>query len=133
MNGERVKAFLDKKNVFAVVGASKNPEKYGYKVYEALRNSGYSVYCVNPNTQEVIGDKCYPTLEDLPLKPDVVDFVVPAKITEQLLKSCKNLGVTKVWMQPGSESKKAVKFCQENEIEVIHSVCIMVEGKNREK
>jgi uncharacterized protein len=131
MKVELIKAFLDKKNVFAVVGASKNPEKYGYKVYEALRYSGYSVYCVNPNAIEILGDKCYPTLETLPLKPDVVDFVVPPKITEQLIKSCKNLGITKVWTQPGSESEAAIKFCQENKINVIHSLCIMVECKNR--
>jgi predicted CoA-binding protein len=131
MDEKLIKAFLYRENIFAVVGASRNPEKYGYQVYRDLRNAGYRVYCVNPNADEVLGNKCYPSLEVLPVKPDVVDVVVPPKITEQLVKTCKKLGITKVWMQPGSESETAIKFCEENSIDVIHEVCIMVERRNR--
>jgi len=133
MDEELIKAFLDRKNIFAVVGASRDPEKYGHQVYRDLRNAGYRVYCVNPNADEVLGDKCYPSLEALSAKPDVVDVVVPPKITEQLVKTCKKLGITKVWMQPGSESKTAIKFCEENGIDVVHGVCVMVERRSRQK
>jgi hypothetical protein len=88
---------------------------------------------VNPNADEVLGNKCYPSLEVLPVKPDVVDVVVPPKITEQLVKTCKKLGITKVWMQPGSESEAAIKFCEENSIDVVHGVCVMVERRNLQK
>ncbi|MGQ9744340.1 MAG: CoA-binding protein [Candidatus Bathycorpusculaceae bacterium] len=64
MNEEMIKAFLDEK-VFAVVGAS-DPRKYGYQVYKDLKNAGYEVYPVNPNAEEILGDKCYPSLENLP-------------------------------------------------------------------
>lgn len=128
-----IKKFLDKKNIFAVVGVSKNPEKYGHKVYHDLRNAGYRVYCVNPNASEILGDKCYPNLESLPIKPDVVDVVVPPKITEQIVETCKKLGITKVWMQPGSESKAVIKFCEENGIDVVYGVCVMVERARRQK
>jgi predicted CoA-binding protein len=93
-----------------------------------LLNAGYRVYCVNPNGDEVLGNKCYPSLEVLPVKPDVV---VPPKITEQLVKTCKKLGITKVWMQPGSESETAIKFCEENIIDVVHGVCVMVKRRSR--
>ena len=131
MNEKLITEFLDKKNTFAVVGASRDPEKYGHQVYRDLRNAGYRVYCVNPNADEVLGDKCYPSLEVLPVKPDVVDIVVPPKITEQLVKTCKKLGITKVWMQPGSESETAIKFCEENSIDVVHGLCVMVERRSR--
>lgn len=110
MKGELIKTFLNKKNMFVVVGASRDPQKYGYQVYEDLKNGGYRVYPVNPNAEEILGDKCYPSLENLPAKPDVVDVVVPPKITKQVIKNCKKLGITKVWMQPGSESETAIQF-----------------------
>ena len=133
MDENLIKAFLYRENIFAVAGASRNPEKYGHQVYRDLRNAGYRVYCVNPNADEVLGNKCYPSLEALPVKPDVVDVVVPPKITEQLVKSCKKLGITKVWMQPGSESETAIKFCEENSIDVVYGVCVMVERRSRQK
>jgi predicted CoA-binding protein len=129
MNPELIKSFLNTENVFAVVGASRDPEKYGHQVYRDLLNAGYRVYCVNPNADEVLGNKCFPNLGVLPVKPDVVDVVVPSKITEQIVKICKKLGITKVWMQPGSESEAAISFCEENGMDVIHGVCVMVEGR----
>jgi len=127
MNEKLIRAFLNKKNVFAVVGASRDPQKYGYQVYKDLKSDGYKVYPVNPNAEEVLGDKCYPSLENLPAKPDVVDVVVPPKVTEHVVETCRKLGIIKVWMQPGSESEAAIKFCEENGIDVVHGVCVMIE------
>jgi len=133
MDQKLIVEFLDRKNVFAVVGASRDHEKYGHQVYKDLRNAGYRVYPVNPNTNEILGDKCYPSLQGLPVKPDVVDLVVPPKVTEQVVKTCKRLGIRKVWMQPGSESEPAISFCKENGIDVVYGVCVMVERRNRQK
>ncbi|MDH5712818.1 MAG: CoA-binding protein [Candidatus Bathyarchaeota archaeon] len=131
MNEELIKGFLNKKNIFSVVGASRDPKKYGYQVYKDLKEAGYEVYPINPNAEKVLGDRCYPDLGDLPIKPDVVDVVVPPKVTEKIVKACKRLGITKVWMQPGSESETAIKFCDENGIDVVHGVCVMVERRGR--
>ena len=133
MNEDLIKAFLKEKNIFAVVGASRDPRKYGYQVYKDLKNAGYEVYPVNPNAREILGDKCYPSLESLPVTPDVVDLVVPPKITEVVVKTCKKLGIKKVWMQPGSESEMAINFCRKNGMDVIHGVCVMVERRSRQK
>ena len=127
MDEELIRAFLNKKNIFAVVGASRDPKKYGHQVYKDLKNAGYEVYAVNPNAEEILGDKSYPNLENLPIKPEVVDVVVPPKVTEEVVKACKGLGITRVWMQPGSESEKAIKFCEKNGIDVVYGVCVMIE------
>ena len=119
----------DAEEVFAVVGASRDPEKYGHQVYRDLLNARYRVYCVNPNADEVLGNKCFPNLEVLSIKPEVVDVVVPPKITEQIVKTCKKLGIKKVWMQPGSEFEAAIRFCEENNMDVVHGVCVMVERR----
>jgi predicted CoA-binding protein len=131
MKEELIKEFLNKKNIFSVVGASRDPRKYGYQVYKDLKEAGYEVYPINPNAEKVLGDKCYPNLGDLPIKPDVVDVVVPPKVTEEIVKACKRLGITKIWMQPGSESETAIKFCDENDMDVVHGVCVMVERRGR--
>ena len=133
MNEKLIEEFLEKRNVFVVVGVSRNHRKYGHQVYKDLRNAGYNVYPVNPNADEILGDKCYPSLESLPKSPQVVDLVVPPKATNQIVKVCKKLGIEKVWMQPGSESKTAINFCRENNIEVVHGVCVMVERRNKQK
>jgi len=129
MNEELIKKFLNKKNIFAVVGASRDTKKYGYQVYKDLKEAGYEVYPVNPNTDRILGERCYPELGDLPTKPDVVDVVVPPKITEEIVKTCKRFGITQVWMQPGSESDVAIKFCNDNGIDLVYGVCVMIERR----
>jgi len=128
-----IKEILDKGGVIAVVGASRSPDKYGYRVYKDLKEAGYKAYPVNPSAEEILGDKCYPTLDSLPAKPDAVDLVVPPKVTEEIVRTCKKLGITKVWMQPGSESDEAIQFCEGNGIEVVHGRCIMIERKKRQR
>ena len=131
MDEKLIREFLDKKNVFAVIGASRDPKKYGFQVYKDLKNAGYKVYAVNPNADEILGDRCYADLKDLPMKPDVVDVVVPPKVTEKVVEVCKELGIARVWMQPGSESETAINFCVKNGIDVVHGICVMVERRSR--
>jgi len=133
INQDLINEFLDKKNVFAVVGVSKKSEKYGNKVYFDLKCAGYTIYPVNPNAIKISGNRCYPNLRDLPLLPDVVDIVVPPKITEEIVKECKDLGINKVWMQPGSESEDAIGFCRENGIKVLYGICVMLERRKDRK
>ena len=129
MKTNLIKEFLKKENVFAVVGVSGNPAKYGHQVYKDLKEAGYVVYPVNPNIDKVLGDRCYHSLTELPEKPDVVDTVVPSSVTEKTVEECKELGIERVWMQPGSESEHAIRFCEENDIKVVHDVCVMVKRK----
>ena len=63
----------------------------------------------------------------MPVKSDVVDVVVPPKVTEHTVETCKRLGITKVWMQPGLESEKAIRFCEKNSIDVVYGVCVIIE------
>lgn len=123
---DMTKEFLDRRNTFAVVGVSRDPGKYGHKVYVDLKKAGYKAYPLNPKIDAILGDRCYPKLEDLPEKPDVVNLVVPPGTTERIVEDCKKMGIDKVWMQPGSESEKAIKFCNENNIKVIYGVCVML-------
>lgn len=122
-----IKDFMSQRR-FAVLGASDNTSKYGYKIFRNLKIRGYTVYPVNPRLKEIEGTKCYPNLADIPVKVDVVDFVVPPSVTEVILKECENLGLTRVWLQPGSESKAAIDFCHQHNIKVLYNVCVITNG-----
>jgi predicted CoA-binding protein len=122
---ELVKEFMAKKK-FAVIGATDNTDKYGNRIFKNLTGRGYEVYPVNPNLKEIEGVKCYPTLSDIPVKVDVVDFVVPPSVTESILKECKKLGLDHIWLQPGSESNAAIAFCHDNKLKVVYGTCVML-------
>jgi hypothetical protein len=115
--------------VWAVVGVSLSPEKHGNKIFRDLRSAGYIVYAINPGGGKLDGQKLYPSLADLPERPAVVDIVVPPKITADIVRQCAELRLTRVWMQPGSESAEAIRFCQEQGIQVVHSACAMIQKR----
>ncbi|MFC1965130.1 CoA-binding protein [Chloroflexota bacterium] len=115
-----------KQKRFAVVGTTDNPQKYGNQVVKKLKGCGYEVYPINPRLKELEGLDCYPTLADIPVKVDVVDFVVSPEATEAILKQCKELGLSRIWLQPGSESETAITFYHENNLKVVHSLCVMM-------
>lgn len=120
-----VASFLDKDNVVAVVGASRDPEKWGYKLYKFFKGHYRRVYPVNPGADEIDGDKAYPNLSSLPELPDVVDLVVPPEVARKVVREALSLGVKRVWFQPGSEDEEAIRLCREAGAEVIWGACLM--------
>lgn len=118
--------------IFAVVGVSQNPEKYGSKVFFFLKEDKKIVYPINPKTNFIGEYKCYKKISDLPKKPNIVITVVKPEITKEIVKECLKLGVEQVWMQPGSESKEAISFCKKNGIKSIVNTCIMITKKEAE-
>ncbi|MEI6673472.1 MAG: CoA-binding protein [bacterium] len=84
---------------------------------------------INPNEEKILGKKCYPTLSEVNKKIDVVIFVTQPKITEKILEEVKILGIKNTWLQPGSQSIKAIEFCKKNNIECTHDACIMIQRK----
>ena len=126
--GSLIEEFINRR-VWAVVGASTDSGKTGNQVFRTLRAAGYVVYGVNPRDGEIEGEKLYRSLADLPEQPEVVDIVVPPKITEEIVRQCAELGLSRVWMQPGAESEEAIQYCHDHDIEVVHSVCAMIQKR----
>lgn len=117
---------------FAVVGASRNPQKFGHKVYKTLKRHGYSVYAVNPNADEIDGDPAYPHLDNVPEPIECVVTVVPPEVTERVLREAWHLKIPYCWMQPGSESEAAVNEALSYGMQVVYGgACIMVESNAR--
>jgi len=132
MDIETIKDFLNKKNTIGFVGATVHKEKWGYKKYKEIKSAGFKIYPVNPKYDKVDGDKCFPNLksliEFLEEKPDSVITIIPPKVTEKIVEQCIIFGINKIWMQPGSESEKAIKCCEENGIKVVYGICIVIDA-----
>lgn len=116
-----------KEHVWAVVGATNNTEKFGYKIFKFMQNYGYKVYAVNPGLTEIDGQKCYSSLKDLPEKPGAVDVVVPPRIGRQIIQDCAALQIKNVWLQPGADADEVVEIATKLGLNVVHHACVMVE------
>jgi len=127
-----IKDFL-KQRSFAVVGSFRNESKFAYKIFRDLMRRGYEVFPVNPHMSEVDGRLCYKTVSDIPQRVDVVNIVTPPPVTENILKECLQKGIKRAWLQPGAESPGAIQFCHDNNIKVIHSMCVMLESLKEEE
>jgi len=109
----------------AVVGVSRNPNKYGNKIFRQLQAGGYEVYAINSAASTVEGQPCYPSLADLPVKVDGVVSVVPPEQTQVIANEAIQLGIRHIWMQPGAESDTVVQFCEENKLNTIAGMCLL--------
>jgi len=127
-----IEYFLSLRTV-AVVGASRDRNKYGNIVYRFLREQGLKVYAVNPATRSVEDDPCYPSLDKLPEKVEGIVVVVPPLATEKIVRQAAAAGIRAVWMQPGAESKDAVEFCEASGIRVVANACILVKARPAEE
>ncbi len=117
---------------FAVTGVSRNQEKYGYQVYKSLKLAGYSVYAVNPNTDSIDGDPCYPSLDNIPGPVECVVTVTPPAVTEDTVRLAGHLKIGYLWMQPGSESTAAFNAARAFSQQVVSGgPCIMVLASQR--
>lgn len=139
MSLNEIKEILTKYHVIAVVGLSKEPEKDSYKVSAYLKRHGYRVIPVNPFADEVLGEKSYKTLLDIPLdiqkNIEIVDIFRPSKdvppIVEEAIKLKALLGKPfVVWMQEGIVNVQAAEAAKRAGLSVVMDKCLMVEHRD---
>ena len=124
---EAAAAFLANKRV-AVTGVSRTPKTHGSNVvYQRLRERGYQVFAVNPNTTEVEGDPAYPDLRSIPGGVEAVVIGTRPTIAETTMRECADLGIKHVWMHHGagatSVSDAATEYGRQHGITVIDGGC----------
>ncbi|MFA5404542.1 MAG: CoA-binding protein [Ignavibacteria bacterium] len=122
---KQIQDFLSMKT-FAIIGVSRDPKKFGNTIYTELRTKNYTVYPVNPNLDKYENAICYPDLKSLPVKPDGLIFSVNKEKTLDVLKEAKSAGIENIWIQQMSETKDAIEFCKNNNINVIYKHCILM-------
>ena len=124
---EAAAAFLANKRI-AVTGVSRSAKDHGANnVYKRLRGRGYEVFAVNPNTDEVEGDRSYPDLKSIPDGVDAVVIATAPEWAEGTMRECVDLGIRQVWMHrgpgAGSVSPTAAAYGREHGITVIDGGC----------
>jgi uncharacterized protein len=113
------------KKVWAVVGVSPDPEKYANRIFLRLKAKNYEVYPVNPMYEEVEGEVCYPNLASLPQKPAVINMVVSPKRGIAYIEEAARLGVSNLWLQPGTYDDALIQKMEELGLHYVKA-CVLV-------
>ena len=122
---EEALQFITDKDI-ALAGTSRDPNKFGNIVFKTLKSKGLNVYPLNPNTDVIDGDTCYKTLADLPTNVKNLVVLLKPSETEKIVKEAIGKGITKVWIQQGSESVDAVETAKNAGITLITGKCILM-------
>jgi predicted CoA-binding protein len=118
------------KNI-AVVGLSSNRTRPSHGVAQYIKSAGYRIVPVNPNEKEVLGEKSYARLEDVPEMIEIVDIFRRAEEVPAVVESAIRVGAKVVWMQLGIENAGAAEKARAAGLIVVEDACIYVEHKKR--
>ncbi len=132
-SADAILELLKKYKTIAVVGLSSNPMRPSYGVTEYMQGAGYRIIPVNPNETEVLGEKSYARLEDVPGKIDVVNVFRRAEDVPPVVESAIRIGAKVVWMQLGIENEEAAERARCAGLTVVEDACILVEHRKRAK
>lgn len=139
MNNETI---FRAENIFLVIGATNDSEKYGSKVFLDLRQAGYNVIAINQHGGEVHDTPAYTSVTEFLQRIEklfseekrhethaklVVVLVIPPRAALTVVQEAAEHEITKYWFQPGAESDEALRFCDEHDFTVIHDQCIIVQ------
>ncbi|MEM2131536.1 MAG: CoA-binding protein [Candidatus Woesearchaeota archaeon] len=114
----------------AIIGASKDRNKYGNKAVRAYKELDNVVFPVNPHEKEIEGLPCYSSVLDIPMDVDVVSIYLPPEIGLKVADEIIKKGIKKVFLNPGSESDELINKLRLYGIEVILACSIRAVGKN---
>ncbi|MBI2608421.1 MAG: CoA-binding protein [Deltaproteobacteria bacterium] len=128
-NNKAIKELLSKAKTIAVVGLSPDPDKPSFEVARYLKEQGYKIVPVRPDEQEVLGEKAYASLKDIPFPVDIVDVFRRPEHMPVVVDEAIPLKPKAIWMQLGIEHQEAARKASKAGIQVIEDRCILIEHK----
>lgn len=129
--GDPVTQILKTSRTIAVVGLSSRPFRPSYGVSEYLKSAGYHIVPVNPFEKEVLGEKCYARLEDIPERVDIVNVFRRSEFVPEIVESAIRIGARAVWMQEGVIHPEAAERARAAGLFVTMDSCILKEHIKR--
>ncbi|HEV1998677.1 MAG TPA: CoA-binding protein [Candidatus Dormibacteraeota bacterium] len=130
MGAEDIDRLLDAKTV-AVVGLSNNPARDSHRIAAYLQEHGYRVVPVNPNETEILGEKAYATVADIPFDIDIVDIFRRREFLKSHVQQAIEKGAWGAWGQLGVADTAAEKVARDAGLAFVMNRCIMVEHDRR--
>ena len=122
-----ISELLRSSHVIAVVGLSSKKFRPSYGVAEYMQHEGYRIIPVNPHESEVLGEKSYARLEDIPDRIDIVDIFRRSEFVGPIVETAIRLGAKAVWMQEGVEHEEAAQKARDAGLFVVMDRCILKE------
>lgn len=122
---------LKSSKTIAVVGLSNRRHRPSYGVAEYLQSAGYRIIPVNPTETEVLGQKSYARLEDIPERVDIVDIFRRSEFVPEIVESAIRIGARGVWMQEGVIHADAAQRARRAGLLVVMNACILKEHIKR--
>jgi predicted CoA-binding protein len=113
----------------AVVGLSSSRWRPSYGVSEYMQASGYRIIPVNPKETEVLGEKAWPTLDDVPEPVDLVNIFRQSQFVPEIVEAAIRIGARGVWMQEGVIHEEAAQRAREAGLEVVMDRCVLKEHR----
>ena len=129
--GDPASEILKTSHTIAVVGLSNCGQRPSYGVAAYLQSAGYRVIPVNPGQTEILGEKCYARLEDIPERVDIVDVFRRSEFVPEIVESAIRIGARGVWMQEGVIHSEAAERARRAGLFVIMNSCILKEHIKR--
>jgi predicted CoA-binding protein len=117
--------------VVAMVGLSNDPSRPSYQVAQYLQEHGYRIIPVNPGCQEILGEKCYATLRDIPGPVEVVDIFRKVDAVPGIVADAIAVGAKVVWMQLGLEEPDSARRARQAGLQVVMDHCMKIEHGQR--
>lgn len=111
---------------FAIAGVSQQKNKFGNTIYRTLKQKSYDIVPVNPILKDFEGDKCYPSVKDLPGDIDAIIISVNPDSGISVIKEAKEKGISNVFLQQGAQSDEILKYASDNGINIICKQCILM-------
>ena len=128
MNDQQMTDLFRNAKTIAVVGLSSNPARASFGVSRFLQRHGYRIIPVNPQETEVLGEKAYPSVKDIPGPVDIVDiFRRPARVPEVIDDVLQKEGIRCIWMQEGVVNPEAARKAEAAGLPVVMDRCILKE------
>lgn len=115
----------------AVIGCSPKPERAGHYVPAYMKQQGYKIVPVNPGHDQILGEKCYPTLEAIPFAVDVVNVFRRPEEVPPIFEDAVQKKAKAVWLQSGITHPQAERYGRDHGLLVVSDACLMVEHRRR--
>jgi predicted CoA-binding protein len=130
-NKQEIKEIFDSVKTIAVLGLSPNETKDSHKVAKYLQAQDFKIVPVYPKGEEILGEKVYNSLLEIPFNVDMVDVFRKPQALHDVVKACLKRGDVKVfWAQKGIVNNEAAQIAKDAGLLVVQNMCSMVEHRN---
>ncbi|MBE0429287.1 MAG: CoA-binding protein [Thermoleophilia bacterium] len=124
---EKMGSILRARATVAVVGASPNPKRPSHAVMRYLIEHGFNVIPVRPRVSEILDQRCFGSLEEIPVPVDIVDVFRKAEACPEVARSAVAIGARVLWLQEGIVSEDAAEIARQGGLDVVMDRCTMRE------